>query len=426
MVVTTPALADTLKMLNQQYHQQKYHAAYTGGLAYIKQHPLNPSGQLLLADSAYQLGYLDEAMAAYDRVLILAPNNIYAQVQQAKIHAQYGYYELSILALRALAKQDLTLKQQQKVAALIQQVKQQHSQDTRFKAKTTPMAINLQLGVLFDSNANADIGDKSVKIPAYNLNYQGSTEKQKIAAFMGASVDKNQRISKNIGLFSMLGAYHKNYIPNTQTDDLSYVFAYFAPQYFIQNSQIDLPISLNKVWLDYHGYLHNYSLGVKFKTPMSQGEVEAGYTYALSRFNAANQSRNANNQRVYLGFKQTLSKQTLAHFYWHYAYNQEQQDLRTDINYNAYGFNVGVMHKPINQLKVKASLGFNSEYYSDYNRVFLSHRADKTYQFNLGLVYALSQYSALNLDINYRIKNSNQFLYNYNKLVIPFSYSHRF
>lgn len=420
------AFASNLQTLNQQYRQKQYKAAYQGGLTYLRRNPLNVNAQLLVADSAFKLGYLDEAMAAYDRVLILAPDNVYAKVQEAKLNAEYGHYDLSLLGLNSLLKQDLPPKQKQKIVQLINEIKQKRLQNNHEVPATTAIKARLNAGILFDSNANADIGEKSIKIPAYNLNYFGSATKKKFAAFVSANANKHVRLDKQYGLWAALGAYNKNYINSAETRDLSYLFASAMPYYQMRDYKISLPVSFNKVLLNYASYLHVYGMGINVKTPINQGAVEGGYNYSIHRFSAKDEDKDANNHRLYAGLTQNVFEHSQVFLRANYAYNQEKRDLRTDVNYNAYGVRLGVNHKLQQKLTVKGSLAFNSYFYSDYNPVFLNKRVDKSYQFNLGLTYGVANNASVNLDLNYLTKSSNQFLYDYNKLLIPLSYSYRF
>lgn len=437
--ISAPLMAKEIEYLKTLYAKKEYQRTYNRAQVFLKQNPMNKDVQLLFANSAYHLGRSDEAMAAYDRVLMIAPNNTTSKIQLAKLYIKAKAYRLAGLELDTVSKQRLSKKQKQEVLTLKKKLRPHRTQKAKNKQKPTQekskqahaadkpfMNIGLNIGLLYDSNVNSDIGEGVYKIPVNNFPYAGSKAKGKFAHFESIGLSKDIGLTDSSGLLTYLSLYNKNYINHDAKTDLAYGAFGLSPHYTMSNFRVSLPMGFNRIFLDYKGYVNNYNLGLDVKRALSNGLIEAGYQYSQSRFDGKNTARNANNHGLYLGFRHNLFSDVSQSIRVNYAKNKEVKDLRTDINYNSYALGTDFHIKATKSLTAKVGLSFANYAYEDLNKVFLNKRADKVYALNLGLGYAISKHSHLSLDVNYINKKSNQFAYEYSKLLIPFVYSYRF
>lgn len=415
------AFANDIAGLNALYNKKNYIQAYQQSQTYLKTRPLSLPGNLIFADSALKLNYLDEAMAAYDRVLMINPNNVHSKIQIANIYAKSGYEELAILELDVLLQQPLSKAQKRKILMLKKRINasKPDSADNKVQGQ-------LSLGLLYDSNANSDIGEKSIKIPAYNLNYQGSKEQQKFALFQSINIYKDTSLSRSFGLLASFDAYNKNHIDSDSKNDLSYMALELSPHYKFGKSKLLLPLFYNKVFLNYDSYMNIYGAGIGVQKTLNNLLLEVGYRYSKNQFYGKNENKNSSQHNLYIGLRNSLTKSVSTYTYLRYTRAQEEKDLRTDVNYSGFEVNTGINKKLTNSFIARAKLNFSKRYYQDFNSVFLNKRLDKSYTFNLGITEFINKNSNLSLDINYVIKDSNQFLYEYNKFIIPLIYNYRF
>ncbi len=107
----------------------------------------NPKLHMLWAKSAEELGELDEAMSAYERVIMLDENNIDAKVALAKIYNKTKRDELALETKKDLQNYQLTPKQRD----MLELIKDRDLQSIKAKAKVS-------LG--YDSNINSSGNNK--------------------------------------------------------------------------------------------------------------------------------------------------------------------------------------------------------------------------------------------------------------------------
>lgn len=386
---------------------------------------MNKEAQLLLANSAYHLGLSDEAMAAYDRVLMISPNNVTAKIQLTKLYMKAKAYRLASLELNPVLEANLSGSQKKEALRLKKQLNDYVAQNTKKDGKPF-VNVELSLGLLYDSNVNGDIGEETHKIPAYNLSYKGSKEKGKLAHFESISISKDISLSRSAGLFAYVDLYNKNYINHNSKTDLAYAALGLSPYYNLGKFRVSLPLSFNRVFLDYKGYLNNSSAGLDIKRAIDNGLIEGGFLYSQSRFDGINEAKDASNQSLYVGFRYRIFDNIIKFAQLKYAINKEKEDLRTDISYSSYGVNLGLNAMLSKSLIGTFKFSFTNYAYDDENKVFLNKRSDKVYGVGTGLGYSLSKSSYLSLDINYLSKQSNQFVYDYDKFTIPLVYNYRF
>lgn len=415
--------ASSLGALNQLYTQKKYQNAYTQTQAYLKENPLNLKANLLLADSAYMLGDLDEAMAAYDRVLIIDPNNIYAKIQEAKIYAKSGYKDISILETKALLARHLTNEQKREVLKLKNSLENAPASK---KSKDQALLKGVvSVGLLHDTNPNSNIGEKSFTIPGLNLNYRGEKQKKDTAHFEQLYLVADKNLHNSIGVFATLNAYNRSYF-DMSNNNLSYLFANISPYYKAEEFKIYLPLIFNKVFLEHNSYTNTYGTGIDIKKDIKNGILETGYRYYQNRYYGKNKDKDSSHHSLYAGIKYTLMDDLLAYLYIKYANNQEKKDLRNDVNYNSYGFDIGLNKQILQSLIFRTNFGFKTYSYKDFNKVFLNKRDDKVYNFGLGLTYIINNSSSIEFDINYMDRTSNQFLYEYDRFLTSLNYAYKF
>lgn len=426
--VSCSALANDLQDLKRLYTKGEYQQTYDKVSVYLKKHPLDKEAQMLYFRSAYQLGRTDDAMAAYDRVLIIDPQSVSAHIQMANIHLKSKAYDLAELVLNEIDSQKLSTKQKQEIRNLKKRLKSNYQTNNKNQANRRPQKvvnIQLSLGLLYDSNVSGDIGEETHILPAYKLDYIGSKKKGKFAHFESITLLKRINTKKPAGGLLYLRAYNKNYLNHDSKNDSSYFAAGLSAYYKWGKFKVSVPISFNHVLVDYKRYLNNYAIGVDVKHSVSNSLVEVGYKHSGTRF-SDNQKKNANNNNLYAGVKYKIFENVVQSIRLKYARSSELEDLRTDINYNNYGISSELNITVTKKLNTHIKFSFDKYYYRDYNKVFLNKREDSVYTLGLGLGYGLSNSSSLHADINYINKQSNQFVYRYDKFLIPITYHYRF
>lgn len=405
------------------YNKKEYKQVHKKTKAYLKQNPLSLDGNLLLGNCAYKLGNYDEAMAAYDRVLILEPEHTYAKFQEAKIYIKSKQENMAKLELDALLAKKLTKKQRSNILKLRDSIK--NTSPKKAIAKSSDFNGEVGLGLMYDTNPSANIGEKSFVLPAYSIEYNGTKQENDFAHYENLYLQINRDMYKSFGLLASFNAYNKSYF-DLDENDFSYLLFNLSPYYNAGDYKIFLPLVFNKVFLDHSSYLNTFGGGITVKKSINKGLVEAGYKYLENRYYGEDQSKDSRYQNIYLGLRYILFDDMLAYMYAKYTHNREKEDLRTDINYNSLGFDIGARKEIFMNLIARAKFSFNSYKYKDINRVFLNKRDDDIYSYSLGLSYNINSASSVDFDVKLLDKRSNQFLYEYDRIMTMLGYRYKF
>lgn len=419
-IITITLQAHTLQELQQMYQKQEYKKTYAALQNFLENNPTDIKAISLLGDCAYKLNDFDDAMAIYDRVLILDEKNIYAKMQEAKIYIKTNNNKLANLELYALENTSLTKEQKKEFLSIKNTLSKKviRKKDKIFRGR-------IALGLLHDTNSNGDIGEKGMFFPAINLNYQGDKKRKDFAHFENLKLLANLKSKDNKGILARIDAYNKSYF-KSDNNDLSYVALNLSPYYNFEGYQLVLPLSANKIFKDKKSYLNTYGIGIDFKKSMDDILFEVGYRFFLNKYYNPHKGKNYKNHNLYAGLQSILSQNILTHAYLRYSHAKETKDLRTDVSYNSYGLSLGAKKEFLKNYTLYANIDFDAYNYTDVDRILLKKRADRIFDYNIGLSYRIFKSSYVNFDLHFIDKQSNHVLYDYNKLLSSVKYEYRF
>ncbi len=417
--------ASIIQDINSAYVSKDYKKAYDKLQVLLDKNPTNIKANLLLANCAYNLSLYDKAMAAYDRVLILDENNAYAKIQEAKIYLKNKNTYMAKLELDSLLKLK-TLSDKHRQTVLDLRAKIQKKQEQKKKAaKSKYFNGSFNAGLMYSTNPNSDIGNKSYIVPANSLPYKGESEKSDFSAFARVNVSFEKEIDESFGIFSSFDVYTNNYFKESQ-NNLAYLVANVSPYFYQKGIKLLLPLSYNRVFSENHSFVDTYGIGVEALKDIKNGQLDLGYKFSVNKYYGKNKAKDATHHDLYAGIQAIVSSDILTYAYLRYVKNKEKKDLRTDVNYNSYGFDMGMNKEIYKKLMAKLAISYKNYTYTDQDKMFLNKRKDNVYSYIVGLNYNIDNVSFIDVDLNYVNKSSNQFLYDYDNIILSSSYSYKF
>lgn len=260
---TTATTVDAkIAQLQTLIQQKQFQQAFDLSNALMADWGGEPGYDLLAGQAAYGAGYFQEAVFAFERVLIVKPN-----VLLARLYLAFSYFQVKNLGA---AQKELTkLLQEQLKPEDAAKVREYLARITELRARSVVNhAVNLKLGYGYDSNANSGTTlDNLSNIPVESPFYP-----------IIGSLDESSLEQSDHTVDAAL-----NYVYNrklTQKSDLSFNGSYVNTRYREQ-SQLDREIlSLTGSYKDeYWGALFNIS---GFVQPMMlDGEFYRG-AYGLA------------------------------------------------------------------------------------------------------------------------------------------------
>jgi tetratricopeptide (TPR) repeat protein len=208
--------------------------------------------------SAFETGHYETALAAFERVSILDPDNIRNTLEMARTYFMLQMFEDSERLFRsALAHSDLPLKIRNNIELYLAEITADHKQSYTY--------LSLSTNWVYDSNVN-----------------YGSSKDKYYNALLGIDLDTTSPISDSAKEFSVgftniyiinpkggfairnsLTAYKKEY-ETEKTYDVLYLG--YAPSFIYRNARYSLGLNLNfdTLTLNDVDFLHTYSISSTF------------------------------------------------------------------------------------------------------------------------------------------------------------------
>lgn len=411
------------KSILSEYKNENYQNTIKMSKEFLKTDPEHIKVNLLLGNSAYVLREFHLAMAAYDRVLIMEPNNVYAKLQVAHIYNLTNNKELLSLELDSLETLTLSQEEQETVNRL--------RQSLTSTSTTTPEDVTfggmLSIGLLYDSNADNDIGNKSFHVPSLDIALRGAKEESDGAHFESVHLYGNIQGEGNLGAKGSITLYNKDYFDKDNShNDLMYLGLEVSPTYTTQEFQLALPIKAQTILLDYKSYMRTIGVGVDMSKFFEWGALNAGVEYKANRYSGdEGKAKDSDEGRFYIGAKK-IAKEYQLHGSLDYSIVKAKKELRSDISYSRYGLSLSAHKKLLAKLFARVGLGLHKYNYKDLNTHFLNKRDDTVFKISSGIDYMFNENSSVGLGVDYLNKNSNQALYDYDKFIINAYYAYRF
>ncbi len=421
--------ASDVQDINNLYIDKNYEQAYLKLKDFLKRNPTSIKANLLLANCAYNLSNYDKAMAAYDRVLILDEGNNYAKIQEAKIYLRNHNTYMAKLELDNLLKsKSLSKKQRQTVENLKNKIFEEKKKVKQLRAKS--FRTTFSVGLMYSSNASDASGEKIIDVSGLPITI-GENKEGETSAFTSLNLTYDKSLSEVSGIAtSFYGNLSKYKHGHNVGDDLTYLMASISPYYSIEDIKILFPFSYSKVFLDNSSYVDTYSLGLEVLKDIKNGQIDTGYKFSVNKYYGENKEKDSYHYDLYLGLQKILTSDTLGYAYLRYAKNSKKDVSSVDVNvdYSSYGIDLGLNKEIYKKLMAKFGLYYKNYSYKDFNSrpIIESKRKDKIYSYLIGLNYNIDNKSYVDIDLNYVDKKSNQFLYEYDNMILSSSYSYKF
>lgn len=387
----------------------------------LKTQPMDVNTNLIFANSAFVLKKFHQAIAAYDRVIILEPENVFARLQVAEIYALTSNLKLLKLEIDVLERMSLSKEQRQKLANLRQNLTQGQTKEQK------NIYAMVGLGIMYDSNVDSDIGNRSFRVPGLGFNLNGAKEDSDYAHFENAYFYGiiHGKTYERLGLETTINLYNKDYFDSkNKDDDATFLSLRLAPVYFGDTFRFSLPIRAEKILLDYSSYADTYGVGLDARKYLDWGFINLGAEYRQNFYNNKNKDKDSTEANFYIGvIKANESYQLSSKLVFDMV--REKKDIRNDISYDKFFIDINLYKNLLSNLTGRIGFQASRYDYKDFNRFFLNKRDDTALRYSTGVDYGFGN-SSVGIGVDYLDKDSNQPIYEYDRLTINASYTYSF
>jgi len=361
-----------------------------------------------LARSAFELGNLEIALSAYERVLLYHP-------QENRIRLEYAR-TLFLLGLADEAKKEFQLVLDSNPPKIVAEKIGKYLVALEPKRIRNSFGGSLSFGIHHATNVNNASTHSILNIPSLGLN-----------------VAQNQNLesdSSHVEQLSMLHAYDfgepngymwqnrlsvyaQHYLDFSQNNLLFTSFQSGVANY-TQKYNYFLPLVYEKVWYGSEDYLDTYAFAPSLGYALSElAMLSVRARYGKKRFTTYEQ-RDASVLGLWTGLSSALDE-GMIFAEMGYANETKENEGRTDVDFNAYNLNLQYLHRFTDDLSYNVNYGFRFQQFNDEDTLFLSKRRDQNHIFGVGFNEQLTHAFSLNGTYNYILNVSNHDPFDYTK-----------
>jgi hypothetical protein len=381
----------------------------------------NPELNFYLGKSAFESGEFPMALAAFERVSMLDPNNIRNALELARTQYHVGLYSESEEGFRNILQnpalpENVRLNVEYYLSAIAK------------KEERSFFFTTVRAGFLYDSNVNFGSANDTYTLPGFGTFTssvpRSDTAHEEILGFthlydfgaQGGAMVRNQ-----------VSIYNRSYVDE---HDYNIVVLSYNPAlvYNDQQSSYELIGGIDRLRLSGENYYTAYSLQPKwiYSYKPSMRQILA---LKLSRKNysqSINSELNNRSTEVNGGLEYYLSPSSSLRGDLTASRQIKNYGDRIDVNYNEIGTNILYTNQLIPATIVQANVNLKKRSYDDYSNLFQSYRTDKTLFGSLNLIQRLSDTISLELMGNYNRTLSTLSVYSFDKYTLSMSLSARF
>lgn len=361
------------------------------------------------------------ALAAFERVSMLDPNNVRNALELAKAQFHVGLFSESEEGFRNILQnpglpKNVRLNVEYFLSAIAK------------KQERSFFYTNVKAGFLYDSNVNFGSSEDTYTLPIFGTftstePVSDSAQEESLSfthlydfGAQGGAVVRNQ-----VNIYNRSYNHEHNY----NIVALSYNPALV---YNDQQSSYELIGGFDRLLLGGDSYYSSYSIQPKwtYNYIPSLRQILALKLGRKSYFKSGDSGLNSRTLEgsgaleYYLSPSSSLRGDLIA------SRQIRNEGDRIDVNYNEIGTNILYTNQLVPTTIVQANVSMKKRFYDDYSTLFQSYRTDKTLYGSLNIIQRLSNTVSLELIGNYNRTHSTLSVYSFDKYTLSMGLSARF
>ena len=391
-------------MLNFQNNNYKESYSYLN--KYLEKNKINKNIAFMLGRSAYEIGKFEEALSAFNLILMEEPSNSRVKLEVAQTYFAMENYDESEKIFKDVLKNDsLPPLVKKNVELTLESLKQTN--------KKNYLRTTLMFGFGYDSN----IENYSSEYLTLSSNNERS---DRITDYV-FSLNHEYKFLDNLSLENKFLGYSQKYL-DYQEKNIDLIVLGTALAYYKGDYKYSVGLDFNHVWLDKTGYLNNYAVSPSIQYKINK-DLEYKSAVKLLKKDFKQTDYEYKDSTLY-EWQNSLILSTVD-----YGLNTFTLSFGRDIKDKGthyYVDNDFASLKYENSYPISNTLILNNflEYYKDiYKENSLlsdgTRRKDDKVIFNTGVIRSINENFAIGANISYINNNSNQELfYSYDKYLI--------
>lgn len=418
----TPEQSQTYEKAKSLYSQQAYGEAYTLLSGLYQDNLDNAELNYILGKSAFESNEYSMALAAFERVSFLEPDNIRNRLELARAQYQIRLFEEAEIGFNEILKVPAIPENVRKNIEYYLAAIAQHQQRSF-------LHLTARAGILYDSNVNFGSSSDTVTLPTLGTTFNTDDPVDDFAHEESLNLDHLYDIGLQGGAMirNSLAFYNRQYFEEEGYDFrlLSYSPAFI---YNEQKSSYELIASLDRSFLEQHSYYTGFSLNPKWTYVYSPSlrhilSFKAG---EKNYFQSSDGGLDSNQLELSGGLETYLSTTNALRGDFTLTRQSSKGGNREDVDYDEYGLNILYTDQLHSKQILQVNLGAKKRLYDDFNIASSAYRSDETMYGTFNFIQRLNDALSVELLANYTHTDSTLAMYSYDKCTLSISLSGRF
>jgi tetratricopeptide (TPR) repeat protein len=400
------------------FKNKQYTQAYEKFQVLFEENLDNEHINYYLGRSAFELGLYEDAINAFERVLIKLPDNDRSKLEMARSYFRLGDLRKSRKYFKELKQKPLPENVVKNIDKYLEAIEKN---TVRSKLQGALIA-----GVLYDSNLYNASDAQQFYIPLYqeinNGIFENSTiddddfAHQEVLALnhlydigeLGGYFVKNSFIFLNKTLleYSSKNVFYLSYAPQ---------FSFIAKEY-----KFDIGAMYDRIWYGSEKLLHTISAFAKGEYIKDSKLTLEASLKIQRKYNLVTTSKNkdAINYSMSVGAKYKITPQMQLVSTAGLQMERKVDGVLTNVDYDVLIFGVGIERVIDDAHKVSANIRYKNSAYQDIDAQYLKKREDDVWNFAISLNKKLPRGFLMQGAIGYNINSSNIISNDYDKYTI--------
>jgi len=366
---------DKLKKAIKLYRENRYSKSYEILNKHLFNNLNNIRWQYYLGRSAYKLGKVEEAISAFERVLMLNPTNIRAKLEMAKIYFEIEKLDKSKELFEEVLKENIPPSVKLNVEKYLKVIEKARKK-TFFKA----VAI---VGISYDSNVNNSPIDDQYYIPKLQINLDNTVTHDSDYAHQEILMLNHIYDIGNPGDF----VFKNNFLLFLKTmqsySDKNILFYSYSPALSYRQNRylIDLAVGYERMFYGSNPYLHTFYLSPSLQYVLSKTTLYK-VSLKLQRKvpeSSLNKQRDANFYELFLSLQKKLNSQFFINPTFSYQKERKIDSNLTNIDLDAISLGLATSYKLTEDKSIGLKLLYRDAKYKDVDSIYGTKREDRYY-----------------------------------------------
>ena len=425
--LSTLLSAASISDIKALYSAKEYQKSYTLAYEAFEENPSSSEINLLLAKSAMKLGYLNDALAALERILILDEDDDVARLELARLYF--------ILEMTEPAKEAFELVLAHNPPKAVQANIQKYLSLIEKSKKPDLFHFGITFGMGYDTNKNSNPGENIYKeflLSEYNIQDSDNVvvDDVKSDAYLEGSVNMNYLydFGDKGGFQSSVGAfvYDQDYLKDDDFDMLFYSVN-ITPSYSYKSYKVALKLEGDGLNYAKKDIFQSYGSAIELENYFQSSSLGVTYRYKKRSY-IEDLNRSVNINEVALRYNYYFSKEFMS---LSSAYSKEAAITPSQlsfVNVDATQLGFSLRSKRLEVLNLSSGVLYKRSNYDDAisQKMGAEIREDRYTNIYLGLDRTFFKSVTLSARVSFTKNNSNYKPSQYTKrvAVVHLSYNY--